>query len=155
MALYTASVARLRNCQTRQEAGLVLQDIFAAVQATRKDDVIAPGATIVNCVIEYTQKHYKSPDISIGAIADHFGVSISYISRQFKRSQGNGLLEYIHMLRIEEAKRLLVNTNKNIKDIAMEVGFINSLTLSRSFKRQEGILPSEYRNISRMEKASV
>ena len=154
VALYTASVSRLRTCQTRQEAELVLQDIFAAMQDTR-EDVIAPGATIVNCVIEYTQKHYKSPDISIGAIADYFGVSISYISRQFKRSQGTGLLEYIHMLRIEEAKRLLVNTNKNIKDIAVEVGFINSLTLSRSFKRQEGILPSEYRNISRLEKAGV
>ena len=78
--------------------------------------------------------------------------SISYISRQFKRSYGIGLLEYIHSLRIEEAKRLLANTNKSIKDIATDVGFINSLTLSRSFKRHEGILPSEYRNISRQNK---
>lgn len=153
VALYIASVARLRSCQTRQEAGLVLQDIFAAVQDTR-EDVIAPGSAIVGSVVEYTTKHYKSPDISIGAIADHFGVSISYISRQFKRSQGMGLLEYIHMLRIEEAKRLLTDTNKNIKDIGIEVGFINSLTLSRSFKRQEGILPSEYRNINRQDKTS-
>jgi len=129
----------------------VLRDIFAAVQDTRAD-VIAPGATIVSCVVDYTQQHYTSPDISIGAIADHFGVSISYISRQFKRSYGIGLLEYIHALRIEEAKRLLANTNKSIKDIATDVGFINSLTLSRSFKRHEGILPSEYRNISRQEK---
>ena len=151
VAIYAANVVKLRNCQTQEEAGLVLRDIFAAVQDTRAD-VIAPGATIVSCVVDYTQQHYTSPDISIGAIADHFGVSISYISRQFKRSYGIGLLEYIHALRIEEAKRLLANTNKSIKDIATDVGFINSLTLSRSFKRHEGILPSEYRNISRQEK---
>lgn len=151
VAIYTASVVRLRQCQTRQEVDLVLQDIFAAVKGTR-EEIIAPGAAIIGSVMEYTQKNFKSPDISIGAIADHFGVSISYISRQFKRTHGIGLLEYIHMLRINEAKRLLADTNDNIKDIAIEVGFINSLTLSRSFKRLEGILPSEYRNISRQEK---
>ena len=151
VANYTAMVVRLRAAQTRDEADGILQDIFRALEDTRTE-AIAPGAAIINSVIDYTQKNYKSPDISIGAIADHFHVSISYISRQFKRSQGIGLLEYIHMLRIDEAKRLLKDTDDSIKDIAMTVGFINSLTLSRSFKRYEGILPSEYRKISRQEK---
>ena len=114
----------------------------------RRADTADSANTIIGDVMSYVQDNYCSSDLSIGGIADQFGVSISYISRQFKRTYGVGMLDYVHRLRINKAKQLLSETDELIKTISEQVGYINALTMSRSFKRYEGILPSEYRTLN-------
>ncbi|MDL2318757.1 helix-turn-helix domain-containing protein [Eubacteriales bacterium OttesenSCG-928-A19] len=100
-------------------------------------------------ILAYVEENFASPSISIALIAETFDVSISYVSRHFKSTTGIGLLDYIHMLRIRRAKELLEKTNMNVKDIATEVGYISSLTMSRAFRRYESLTPSEYRDMKR------
>lgn len=98
-------------------------------------------------IISYINNNYKNPNISMGVISSEFGISGSYLSRLFKKSKGIGLLDYIHKLRIDEAKHLMKNTNISIKEIAERVGYCNSLTMTRAFRRYEGINPSDYRHV--------
>ncbi|NLN42227.1 MAG: helix-turn-helix transcriptional regulator, partial [Clostridiales bacterium] len=51
----------------------------------------------------------------------------------------------INKLRVSEAKKLLVNTDMSIKDLALLIGYNNDQTFSRVFKKLEGITPGEYR----------
>jgi AraC-like DNA-binding protein len=141
---YLAHLDALRDAHSTQELMTVLKRIFNEIQHW-SDKNMVPTSTIISNVLAYVQNNFASSDISIGNIADQFNVSISYISRQFKHSYGMGLLDYIHKLRINEAKKLLEDKALTIKEIAFRVGYINSLTMSRSFKRYEGVLPSEYR----------
>jgi AraC-like DNA-binding protein len=88
--------------------------------------------------------HFDKPDLSITVISDHIGISVSYLSRVYMKYRGIGLLDYIHKVRLERAKELL-ESNKNIKDIALQVGYLESKALIRSFKRYEGITPGRYK----------
>ena len=83
---------------------------------------------------------------AVKKIADEFGVTLYYISRQFKEHIGEGLSNYIIKYRISKAKELLSTTDDKINKIADEVGFASPGVFIRAFKKIEGITPSEYRN---------
>lgn len=100
----------------------------------------------VQCIIEYIEKHYHEEDLTVTTISDVFGMKVSYISRFFKENTGENLLQYITKYRITKAKKLLVETNKNLNEIAEEIGLLNNVALIRSFKKYEYITPSEYRS---------
>lgn len=144
---YLSSIQMLHSAKSLRGAQAVLDGVFSEMEARRADTADSAN-TIIGDVMSYVQDNYCSSDLSIGGIADQFGVSISYISRQFKRTYGVGMLDYVHRLRINKAKQLLSETDELIKTISEQVGYINALTMSRSFKRYEGILPSEYRTLN-------
>lgn len=70
-----------------------------------------------------------------------------YLSKLFKQQTGQGIVDYITDVRIEEAKTLLVETNNTIMAIAEEVGFLDDKYFSKQFKKVLGISPSEYRKL--------
>ena len=59
---------------------------------------------------------------------------------------GMNIPAYINQIRIEQAKELLMNTNKKIYEIAQETGYISATSFQIAFKKQEGITPIEFRN---------
>ena len=95
-------------------------------------------------VERYINQHYHETDISIAGISDQLGMSVSYLSRTFKKYKGVGLLDYIHKLRIQKAKDLL-NADMSLNDIAAKIGYLESKSLIRSFKRYEGVTPGKFR----------
>jgi AraC-like DNA-binding protein len=64
---------------------------------------------------------------------------------RFKKKMGIGPLEYLQLLRIEKSKQLLNDGNNRIKDVAKKIGFINSASFIRVFKKYEGVSPGVYR----------
>ena len=146
-SFYMEQLTELRNAPDMSKLHDVLDKIFDRLE-NQKPKETASSPAVISCVMSYVQSNYASSNISITGIADYFNVSVSYISRQFKQTYGIGMLDYIHKLRNDRAKQLMKTTDMTIKDIAAEVGYVNSLTMSRSFKRYEGILPSDYREMS-------
>ena len=65
---------------------------------------------------------------------------------------GENFLEYVNLMRIERAKKLLREDEASIKEIAWQVGFNSDITFRRLFKKYEGISASDYRMISRSER---
>lgn len=100
-------------------------------------------------VIRFVASNYHNPALSVEIICDEMGKSRSYLSRMFKESTGMNLLDYLHTTRINEAKRLLTETNLSVAEIGEKVGYYSGWTLARVFKRYEGITPSAYRDAYR------
>lgn len=103
-------------------------------------------------VIEYIKKNYCRYDLSREEVAKYAGLSNAYMSRLFKEKTGSKYIEYLTACRMEEAKRLLLETNMSIKDIAEAVGYFNVPGFRNKFKSYFGINASEirkkYRNSS-------
>lgn len=94
---------------------------------------------------EYVRNHYGDEELSLNQICDALGVSNSYFSTIFKRETGNSFIGYLTEFRMEQASRMLIETNEKSYIIAQKVGYTDSNYFSYVFKRQYGVSPSKYR----------
>ena len=78
-------------------------------------------------------------------MSEAFGLSADYISTMIKRETGSAFKEYVTMLRIGEARRLL-NEDKSlsVSDVALKVGYRKTSNFSKKFKDLTGSLPSQF-----------
>ncbi|MDO5478197.1 MAG: AraC family transcriptional regulator [Clostridia bacterium] len=86
-----------------------------------------------------------SEDISAEAISKHVGFSKFHFLRQFKNATGLTFSSFLNSVRIDNAKKLLSETNLPIKEICYMTGFESEAYFSKIFKEKEGYTPSEYR----------
>lgn len=96
-------------------------------------------------IITFIEQHYGS-EISLQDIASHFYVSREYISRKFKQEFGINFSDYLAEYRIDKAKRLMLNPNLKIQQIAEMVGIYDVKYFSKVFKKLTGDSPREYRS---------
>ena len=96
-------------------------------------------------VIDYIEKHFNE-DIYLDILAERFDTNSKYLSRRIKQYIHIGFKDYLLKLRIDHAKKLLVETDMKIIEIASECGIENRSTFIKAFKKSEGITPSEYRH---------
>ena len=73
------------------------------------------------------------------------GLSERAFARRFVKATGMSPLEYVHSLRLEEAKQLLESTSKPIDEISNAVGYEDGSFFSRLFRRKVGLTPTQYR----------
>jgi AraC-like DNA-binding protein len=81
-------------------------------------------------------------------LADKVQLSSSYLSDLLKKETGKNAQEHIHFYLIEEAKTYLINTEKNINEIAYSLGFEYPQYFNKLFKQKTGNTPMEYRNLN-------
>ena len=67
------------------------------------------------------------------------------MSKRFKEQTGEKMLNYINKYRINKAKELLRERDLSVTNTAKQVGFQNSVTLIRLFKKYEGVTPGKYK----------
>ena len=101
--------------------------------------------TYVKNVIGYIKLKYSEP-IKIEHIALACGLNRSYLTRLFKDATGYTLQQYLLTYRMKMAIQMLKETNKSIQDIAFSVGYSDTFTFSKAFKRHFGKSPSSYRD---------
>ncbi len=88
-------------------------------------------------------------------VSKKFKIRQSDFSAYFKKLTGKSFNEYLNYMRICKAKRMLIDSDKNISQIAFSVGFSNSSYFTDCFKSQMGITPAKFRNLHSDPKASV
>jgi AraC-like DNA-binding protein len=81
-------------------------------------------------------------------LADKVHLSPSYLSDLLKKETGKNAQEHIHFYLIEEAKNLLLNSEKNVNEIAFDLGFEYPQYFNKLFKKKTGKTPMEYRNLN-------
>jgi len=110
------------------------------------------GSTVKNAilvpVIAYIEDNFRR-DLPIGELVELSGVSHQYLGRLFRQSMKISMDRYIRRRRIWEAKRLLMETDRTVMDIANSCGFADSGYFCTIFKREENITPARYRLMSR------
>ena len=78
-------------------------------------------------------------------MAEYTNVSSFYLSKLFKEEKGVTFINFITDKRLEEAQKLLKETNLSIKEITAKIGYNDQNYFSRIFKNKYGITPSEAR----------
>ncbi|ROR25803.1 AraC-like DNA-binding protein [Mobilisporobacter senegalensis] len=100
---------------------------------------------LIQQTVEYIEQFYNT-DIKLTHISDLFFVNSQYLSRLFSKNMGVTFIEYIHFIRMKEAKKLLIETDNKIIEIAYKVGFNNVTYFNLVFKKNTGLTPFEFRN---------
>jgi AraC-like DNA-binding protein len=101
----------------------------------------------VEAAMIYLQINYMK-DISLDSCADYTGTNSVALSKAFKQVTGKNFIDYLTELRMEKAKELLRDTDIKINDVAEKSGYQASY-FNRIFKKQEGVTPSRFRELSR------
>ncbi len=121
----------------------LVEDICKHVNHTRESS----NSRLRDEVIALIQMRFHSADFSLEQLATHFRLSSSYLSRFIKEQTGMTFTDYVQQLRLDEAKRLLIETDWTVKDIVGRVGYIGVSKYIEKFRKLEGITPGEYRKL--------
>lgn len=95
-------------------------------------------------ILEYCSDHFAE-QISLKSVSVALYLSESYVSKIFSSKFNYGFREYLNMLRINKAKKLLKSTDGKIVDIMLQCGYENQSSFNRVFKDTVGVSPKEYR----------
>lgn len=100
--------------------------------------------------LSYMQKNYHR-NINVTEVADAIGISYVYLNKIFKAHHEKGvkLIDYLNMIRINQAVNLLTQTNESLAVIAEKVGYNNVQSFSRFFKKYKGVTPGEWKKTYR------
>jgi len=100
---------------------------------------------VVNQAIDYINRHYNKK-LDLQTVADALYVSTWHLCKILKKQTGDNFIDILNKVRIEQAKKLLIESNLKIYEIAEEVGYIDTAYFSKIFKKLVQITPNEYRN---------
>lgn len=95
-------------------------------------------------VKKYIESNYFR-DLELEEIASNIGYSAEYLANLFKKTTGETIHNYIILIRINEARRLLIYTNQSIKEISYATGFKTIHHFSRVFKKVTGLPPATWK----------
>lgn len=94
---------------------------------------------------EYIDAKYEDSMLGLYSISEYLGVTNTYLSSVFKKKYNIGVIQYINSLRIDKAKKLILNSEYSMKEIAQKVGFSSDVTFIRVFKQYEHVTPGKFR----------
>jgi len=146
-ALREQDMARLR----RGVAAVLAKGVFSAQETlahvegalARSKRLRGETQWLVRKGMAHIHERYAEP-ISREDIAEYVGVSPGHLTRCFRREVGVTPIEYLNRYRIRQSKALLGMGDRNITEVALEVGFADSNYFSRIFRREEGVSPTAY-----------
>lgn len=127
----------LRNC-----TGMLLKSLMNHISSYKRSKNI----DLVEKVKKYIESNYMR-DLSLDELAQYVSMSSFYLSRVFAKVENINLKEYLIKVRMEKAKSLLREGKKSIKQISMEVGYIDQNYFSKAFKKYTNLSPKEYSNL--------
>jgi AraC-like DNA-binding protein len=100
------------------------------------------------------KSYFRNSDVrnnglpTVKYLAEQVHLSPNYLSDLLKKETGMNAQDHIHYQLIEEAKRILLNTDQNVSEIAYELGFEYPQYFSKLFKLKTGKTPLEFRSMN-------
>ncbi len=109
--------------------------------STKQDE---QSSSLISKAKNYIDTHFHD-DLSLDDVSRAVDISPYYFSKLFKEETGVNFIEYLTSVRIQEAKRLLLDGERSIKDICIEIGYQDPNYFSRIFKKHTGVTPTEFK----------
>lgn len=144
--------------QGGMEAVLSLLRILTHLSADTSADLLASGnyelrvseadTERMKRVLDYTLTHFRR-EIRIDDIASVAGMAPAAFCRYFKKRTRKSFIEYLNELRVSHARKLLIESDVNVGEAALECGFNNISHFHRQFKEQTGTTPLQYQALHR------
>lgn len=138
----------IRQCEVLNSAedvqNLQLHMLMRYAKEVAKNRWLSDKSRLIRQVTHYIQTHLSEP-LKTSDIADGLYMSRSRLSTRFHEESGIKLSDYIDQVKIEEAKTLLENTNKQAGMIAYYLGYSSQSHFTNVFKKITSLTPNQYR----------
>lgn len=96
--------------------------------------------------VEYIISHCTAYDLSLDLIAQEFQISSAYLCRLIKQETGMSYKEYLTKLRMDEAKKILMDKEVSVVDVCQRIGYSNVSHFIKVFQKYTGMTPAKYRD---------
>jgi AraC-like DNA-binding protein len=103
----------------------------------------APGKERISSAVDLMKRSLDKP-LNLSELAKTSFLSASYFSQEFKKKTGNSPKQFIIKEKMEQAKKLLLENRKSIKQISDELGYETETYFFRQFKQKTGVTPMEF-----------
>lgn len=126
-----------------------LSEMFLHIFNSCIESNITPQSSVTKIYFDFAVNYIKTNlhlSVSVADLCDAIGITQPYLYKIFKQETGISPKQYISNCKIAEAKKLLINTELSISQIANSVGYENVLDFSKFFSKQMDISPTMYRN---------
>ena len=162
----SGNIAGLKNMQMIPEPKKTLSQITSEIAEKEREDAekaktlhesdFAFMASQINDkvtakILKYVTENMSNPDLKIDDIAEAMGMSRSVLYAKIKQSVSMTPIDFVRHIRIMRASELLQQTDDTLASISFEVGFSDPKYFSKVFKKEMGIVPSEYRERTKHE----
>jgi AraC-like DNA-binding protein len=135
-------------CRSEYRATVRLLQFFADQLGATANQIVMQQRTAepaqITCARHFIEAHYQE-DLSLAVVAKAVHMSRFYFCKMFKKVTGLGFTPYVSRIRVEHAKKLLLNRNCHVSEIAQNVGFQSSGDFNRAFRRIAGESPTDAR----------
>ena len=101
---------------------------------------------LITTIEKYIKQNYTDPSMGLNKISDEFRISESYFSHMFKEKTGVNFSTHLENMRMTEAARLIQTTDISLNELYIAVGYNNSTSFRRAFKKVFGVTPSAMRD---------
>ncbi len=152
MELYTtcSMINQAPDTWHYMKSSLLIHNIFNTIYEQNYNintikDITPVQQSIVHTALKFIQENYQQ-DLTIDTICNEISFSKCYFCKIFKKQIGVTVHQYVNEYRVNKAKELLAYSKLSVNSIATQVGFKNSITFLRAFKKSVHMTPSEYRN---------
>ncbi|MBI3721195.1 MAG: helix-turn-helix transcriptional regulator, partial [Fimbriimonas ginsengisoli] len=126
-------------------AGALVSKVADAILRPRA----GPSARLMDRAMALVERHYAR-DLRDQAVAEQLGLSTSHFRYLFREATGQPFHQYVTALRLEKARRLLIESAQPVSEIAGAVGFGGLSHFSRAFSQRFSISPANFRRSSIM-----
>lgn len=126
-------------------AGLDLLGRF--VEEHLEDNPVSPGGGVVDHALRFIRNHCHRP-LTVQQVAAAVGVTRRTLERKFAEAAGRSPRQELEWLRVQRARKMLLETRRPIKEIAYQCGFRESRGLIRGCHRWLGVAPGKLREES-------
>jgi two-component system response regulator YesN len=125
----------------------IIEQICSATEQPAQSRQGTPLSAVIQ---EYVEAHYADPDLNVSQIAYHLHMTPAWVSATFKKQTGKSLLNAIKQVRIQSAKKLLLE-GYSVLEVTKMTGFRESTTFIKIFKAGTGVTPGQYRKMNQIE----
>ena len=131
--------------ESRQWFGEKLRPLCLKAAAVIVEHQSGRQADTMSKALTFIESHFHEK-VQLQDLAKRFCTSPVYLGQQFKRETGHSFNEYVHKLRIDEAKKLLRRTDMKVTAIAQSLGYHDTDYFTEKFKALTSHSPSSYKN---------
>ena len=145
----SATISELQKNNFSEFTSAQIQSLFLrGIDVLFNVDSQTDDTDVIQKALNYIERNLKRR-VSLEETADYVNISSCYLSRMFKKELSVNFISYLTLRRIELAKDMLLKTDLSVTNIAMDLSYNDVNYFCKSFKKEVGLPPSEFRDSCR------
>lgn len=146
--LFVEFLKELPAYETLHDIGEALKEIVISLCSFLEEATQYQHQELIDRVCAYVEEHYPNPDLSLDRMSSEVDLSRGYLGKLFKSHRGVSFNDYLNSVRVDEAARLLAETDLSVQAISEKVGIYNTTYFYTLFKKRHKVSPAQYRSLA-------